>query len=147
MSPRNPMHPIIINRILDLAATKVAAQFDQHAVIDQAADGLLATVDRKSFAREVAERIDSRDLVREVIDQLDTDAIAEKAADQLNIDEQDVIDKAVEEVIGSYSQDDLTEALTERLLKDGKLIDRSAGILVDRVCAALVQAETATQAA
>jgi hypothetical protein len=32
------MHPVIINRILDLAATKVAAQFDHQAVIDQAAD-------------------------------------------------------------------------------------------------------------
>ena len=143
------MHPVIISRILDLAATKVVAQFDHQTVIDQAADGLLARVDQRSFAREVAERIDSRDLVREVIDQLDTDEIAEKAAERLNIDEQDVIDKAVEEVVGSYSQDDLTEALTERLLDNGKLIDRSAGILVDRVCAALAQGEptAATQAA
>ena len=135
------MHPAIINRILDLAATKVAAQFDQHAVIDQAADGLLAKVDRKAFAREVAERIDSRDLVHEIIDQLDTDSIAEKAADQLNIDEQDVIAKAVEEVVGSYSQDDLTEALTERLVASGRLLDQSASILVDRVCIALAQAD------
>ncbi len=143
------MHPTIINRILDLAATKVAAQFDHQTVIDQAADDLLAKVDQRSFAREVAERIDSRDLVREVIDQLDTEEIAEKAAERLNIDEQDVIDKAVEEVVGSYSQDDLTEALTERLVGDGKFLDRSAGILVDRVCTALVQAEPtpATQAA
>ena len=136
------MHPTIINRILDLAATKVAAQFDHQAVIDQAADGFLAKLDRRSFAREVAERIDHRDLVTDIIDQLDTDEIAEKAADRLNIDEQDVIDKAVEEVVGSYSQDDLTEALTERLLDNGKLIDRSASILVDRVCTALVQAES-----
>ncbi len=143
------MHPIVITRILDLAATKVAAQFDHHAIIDQAADDLLAKVDRRSFAREVAERIDIRDLVSAIIDQLDTDSIAEKAAERLNIDEQDVIAKAVEEVVGSYSQDDLTEALTERLLDNGKLIDRSAGILVDRVCAAVVQAEPtpATQAA
>ncbi len=136
------MHPIVITRILDLAATKVAAGIDSHAVIDQAADSFLAKVEHRNFTREVAERIDSRDLVREVIDQLDTDEIAEKAADRLNIDEQDVIAKAVEEVVGSYSQDDLTEALTERLLDNGKLIDRSAGILVDRVCTALVQAES-----
>jgi hypothetical protein len=135
------MHPTIIARILDLAATKVAAQFDHHTVIDQAADCLLAKVDRKAFAREVAERIDSRDLVREVIDHLDTDTIAEKAAERIDIDEQEVIAKAVEEVVGSYSQDDLTEALTERLLADGKFIDRSAGILVDRVCAALTEAD------
>ena len=144
------MHPTIINRILDLAATKVAASIDAHAIIDQAADDLLAKVDHRNFAREVAERIDSRDLVREVIDQLDTDEIAEKAAERLNFDEQDVIDKAVEEVVGSYSQDDLTEALTERLLDNGKLIDRSASILVDRVCSALVQADQpspSTQAA
>ncbi len=143
------MHPSIITRILDLAATKVAAQFDHQAVIDQAADELLAKVDHRNFAREVAERIDSRDLVREVIDQLDTDEIAEKAAERLNIDEQDVIDKAVEEVVGSYSHDDLTEALTERLLDNGKLLDQSASILVDRVCIALVQADPtpATQAA
>jgi hypothetical protein len=133
------MHPNVINRILDLAATKVAASFDHHTVIDQAADALLSKVDQRSFTREVAERIDSRDLVREIIDQLDTDSIAEKAAEQLNIDEQDVIAKAVEEVVGSYGQDDLTEALTERLIDSGKLLDRSAGILIDRVCAALAQ--------
>ncbi len=123
----------------------MAASFDHHTVIDQAADALLAKTDQRSFAREVAERIDSRDLVREIIDQLDTDSIAEKAAEQLNIDEQDVIAKAVEEVVGSYSQDDLTEAL----LDNAKFLDRSAGILVDRVCAALAQAEPtpATQAA
>jgi hypothetical protein len=138
------MHPTIITRILDLAATKVAAGIDSHAVIDQAADSFLAKVEHRSFAREVAERIDSRDLIREVIDHLDTDEIAEKAAERLNIEEQEVIDKAVEEVVGSYSHDDLTEALTERLLNNGKLIDRSATILADRVCAAVAQAETAT---
>ncbi len=138
------MHPTIISKILDLAATKVTAQFDHQAVIDQAADALLAKVDHRSFAREVAERIDSRDLVREVIDQLDTDEIAEKAAERLNIDEADVIAKAVEEVVGSYSQDDLTEALTERLIDSGKLLDQSASILVDRVCIALVQSDDQT---
>ena len=138
------MHPNVINRILDLAAHKVAAQFDHQAVIDQAADTFLAKVDHRSFAKEVAERIDSRDLIREVIDQLDTEEIAEKAAERLNIDEQDVIAKAVEEVVGSYSQDDLTEALTERLLDSGRLLDQSASILVDRVCIALAQTEPAT---
>ncbi len=143
------MHQNVINRILELAATKVAAQFDHQTVIDQAADGLLARVDQRSFAREVAERIDSRDLIREVIDHLDTEEIAEKAAERLNIDEQEVIAKAVEEVVGSYSQDDLTDALTERLVDSGKLLDRSAGILVDRFCAALAQADptATTQAA
>jgi hypothetical protein len=131
------MNPRVINRILDLAATKVAASFDHHTVIDQAADSILAKVDRKAFAREVAERIDIRDLISE----LDTDSIAEKAADQLNIDEQDVIAKAVEEVVGSYSQDDLTEALTERLVASGRLLDQSASILVDRVCIALAQTD------
>ena len=138
------MHPTIITRILDLAATKVAAQFDHHAVIDQAADSFLTKLDRKAFAREVAERIDRRDLVTDIIDQLDTDSIAEKAADRLNIDEQDVMAKAVEEVVGSYSQDDLTEALTERLHHDGTFLDRSASLLVDQVCAALAQPDEVT---
>jgi hypothetical protein len=139
------MHPAIIARILDMAATKVAAKFDHHAVIDQAADNLLAKVDRKAFAREVAERIDSRDLVREVIDQLDTDSIAEKATERLQIDEQDIIDKAAAQIVSEFDPDDLTEALVD----SGKILDRSAGILADRVCAALAQTEqsAATQAA
>lgn len=137
------MHPRVIARILDLAATKVAASFDHHAVIDQAADALLAKTDQRSFTREVAERIDNRDLVHAIIDQLDTDTIAEKAAEQLQISDQDVIDKAAEQIVESHSPEDVTEAVAERLVKSDKLLDRAATVLVDRVCTALEEQTSA----